>query len=150
MPTIARVTAADLQDLLALMRAYCDFYGAHPPDEAQLALARALLEDPDHAGLQLIARDGGEGAAIGFATLFWTFDTLRASEIGLMNDLYVVPAARRAGLGRALIAACAECCRRRGVRAMDWQTAPENATAQRLYETLGAEREDAVVYALAL
>jgi RimJ/RimL family protein N-acetyltransferase len=33
---------------------------------------------------------------------------------------------------------------------MDWQTAPENARAQRLYDSLGAEREAAIVYSLAL
>jgi len=73
-----------------------------------------------------------------------------AAEIGVMNDLYVAPQARSAGLGRSLIDACAERCRVRGVSRMDWQTAPDNARAQRLYDSLGALREEAVVYYLEL
>jgi len=41
---IRRVSASDLTDLLRLMRAYCDFYKASPPDEDLLALALALLD----------------------------------------------------------------------------------------------------------
>ena len=44
---IATVTEADLPDLLPLMRGYCDFYEVAPSDEALLALARVLIDDPD-------------------------------------------------------------------------------------------------------
>jgi len=43
---IAPVTAADLDDLLALMQAYCDFYSTQPSGESLLALARALMPEP--------------------------------------------------------------------------------------------------------
>lgn len=147
--TIEEVREQDLGELLPLLCAYCDFYEAAPGREALLELARALIADPERHGLQLIARSGS-GQAVGFATLFWTWDTLRAGEIGVMNDLYVVPGSRGAGLGGALIQACAARCRRRGALGMDWQTAPDNERAQRLYDTLGAQREEAIVYALGL
>jgi len=131
------------------MRAYCAFYETSPADDALLALSRALLADPAGRGMQLIARSCS-GEALGFATLFWSFDTLVAAEIGVMNDLYVVPQARAAGLGRALIDACAERCRARGISRMDWQTAPDNARAQSVYDRLGALREEAIVYYLDL
>ena len=41
--SINRVQAGDLVDLLALMRAYCDFYEVSPTDEDLLTLARALI-----------------------------------------------------------------------------------------------------------
>ena len=63
--------------------------------------------------MQLIAREE-RGGASGFATLFWSFDTLHAGEIGVMNDLYVIPEQRGEGLGALLIAACVERCRVRG------------------------------------
>ncbi len=146
---IEPVTEADIDALLPLMRRYCEFYEAAPGSGPLIAMARALIADPQHLGLQLLARDEA-GAAAGFATLFWTWDTLIAAEIAVMNDLYVVPANRGSGLGRALIGACAERCRARKVKRMDWQTAPENARAQRLYDSLEGEREDAVVYSLTL
>ena len=147
--SIELVTARDLADLLPLMRAYCDFYEAAPSDDALLGVSRALLADPDRAGGQLIARDERSSAS-GFATLFWTWDTLEGCAIAVMNDLYVVPEARGGGLGDRLIDACVERCRARGLTRMDWQTAPENARAQRIYDRRGARREAAVVYELAL
>ena len=52
--------------------------------------------------MQLIARDD-DGRAIGFATIFWTWTTLSASRLGVMNDLFVVADARGGGHADALI-----------------------------------------------
>ncbi len=147
--SIAAVTAADLEELLTLMRAYCDFYRATPSDAALLALAKALLADPEHEGLQLIARDEGS-APVGFATIYWTWTTTAAGRIGTMNDLYLVPAARGAGLADRLIAACIERCREHGAGALEWQTAPDNLRAQAVYDRVGAKREGWVDYSLAV
>jgi hypothetical protein len=77
----SRVTTADLPDLLPLVRSYCEFYDVAPADEALLAVSRALIADPDREGMQLIARrDGGEAA--GFATVYWSWDTLIAARVG--------------------------------------------------------------------
>ena len=92
-PTITAVGEDDLGDLLPLMRAYCDFYEVAPSDEDLLALSRALIADPEREGVQLIAR-GPDGAAVGFATVFWTWSTTSAARIAIMNDLFVAPAAR--------------------------------------------------------
>ena len=52
---IQSVGPQDLNDLLALMRAYCDFYEVAPPDEDLLAMSTALISDPELEGVQLIA-----------------------------------------------------------------------------------------------
>ena len=39
--------------------------------------------------MQLIARDAGRQRAVGFATLYWTWQTLNAARLGVMNDLFV-------------------------------------------------------------
>jgi GNAT superfamily N-acetyltransferase len=138
---------ADLEGLLPLMRGYCVFYGTEPSDEALLALSRALLADPQHEGIQLIARDE-RGNAVGFATIFWTWSTTRAERIGVMNDLYVDPAARGTGLADRLIAACVEQCRERGANRLEWQTATDNARAQAVYDRVGGVREQWLDYGL--
>ena len=71
----------DLDELLPLMRAYCDFYDVAPSDEDLLALSRALIADPEREGVQLIAR-GDDGAAAGFATVFWSWTTTRGGTAG--------------------------------------------------------------------
>jgi ribosomal protein S18 acetylase RimI-like enzyme len=145
--SIELVTAADLGELLALMRAYCDFYRCAPGDEALLELSRTLIADPEREGLQLIARDG-QSVAVGFATVFWTWSTTAASRIGVMNDLYVAPSARGSGLAERLIHACLQRCRQRGGASLEWQTAPENARAQALYDRIGASRERWLTYTM--
>ena len=148
---IARVGRDDLDELLPLMRGYCDFYEVSPSDAALRGLCENLLANPETAGNQFIARDdGGAGAPTGFATLYWTFSTLAASPIGLMNDLYVDPSARGSGVGAALIEACAAECAARGVAILEWETAPDNIRAQGLYDRTGAERSEWLAYTLAV
>lgn len=138
---ITLVGEGDLPELLPLMRGYCDFYEVEPPDDALLALSRALVADPAREGVQLIARDD-EGAALGFATIYWMWSTSRAARIGEMNDLFVTAQARGKGVGSALINACLERVRERGAVTLQWQTAPDNHSAQRLYERIGGIREN--------
>jgi len=144
---ITLVTENDLPNLLPLMRAYCRFYRVDPPDDDLLNMSRTLLSDPSGMGLQLLARNPS-GAAIGFATLVWTWSTLSASLIGIMNDLFVVPEARGIGVADELIAACRSKCRTRGATVLSWQTAKDNHRAQAVYERVGAEREEWLDYSL--
>ena len=147
--TIARVGADDLGDLLPLMRGYCNFYEVDPSDEDLIALSRALIGDPECEGLQLIARNPEDRNAVGFATIYWTWSTSDAARIGVMNDLFVAESARGAGTAERLIEACRAECTRRGARRLTWQTAPDNARAQAVYDRVGATREQWVDYWLA-
>lgn len=143
--SIKIVTAEDLPELLPLMRGYSDFYEVSPSDEALLAVSSALLADPEREGLQYLARGEG-GRAVGFATLYWTWSTLDASRIGVMNDLFVAADARGGGVADALIEACRQECGRRGASRLTWQTAPDNLRAQKVYDRVGGHREQWVDY----
>lgn len=145
--SVARVAEGDLGELLPLMRGYCDFYRVDPADGDLLALARALIADPEREGVQLIARDEN-GAPLGFATIYWLWSTSRAARIGLMNDLFTTPAARRRGVGEALIRACLDVTREHGGALLQWQTALGNHTAQSLYDRVGGIREQWLDYYL--
>ena len=150
MATIKLVRDGDLDDLLPLMRGYCDFYGVAPSDAGLLRLSRALIADREREGLQLMARDE-RGGAVGFATVFWTWSTLKAARVGVMNDLYVAPGGRGSGLADELIEACVELCRQRGdVVSLGWQTAKDNKRAQAVYDRVGATRVEWVDYSLAV
>ena len=163
MLSISTVGTADVPELMPMLRAYCDFYRVAPSDERLRALVTALIDDPSE-GLQLIARDtdgaasaatSSRGTPLGFATIYWTWQTLHAGRVGVLNDLFVVPASRGSGTGRALIERCRELCRvgphgSRGLGAerLVWETAPDNATAQRLYDGLGAQKSTWLTYEL--
>ncbi len=146
--SIKRVEVADLDELMPLMRAYCDFYEVSPPDVDLLALVTALIDDPEREGVQQLARDPG-GRVAGFATLYWTWSTTNASRIGIMNDLFVAERARGQGVAEQLIEACRAECAHRGARRLTWQTAPDNLRAQAVYDRIGATRERWTDYWLA-
>jgi len=147
---VSPVTEKDLGELLPLMRAYCDFYGVRPSDEQLLALSRALIADPAREGIQFIARREEGGPAVGFATVFWSWSTLSAARLAVMNDLYVSEAARGTGAAEALIAACAGAARTHGAKTLSWQTAKDNYRAQAVYERVGGRRSEWYDYELSL
>jgi ribosomal protein S18 acetylase RimI-like enzyme len=144
---ISLVEEADLAELAPMLRAYCDFYEVEPSDEGLEALCRALLADPEHNGIQLIAR-GDDGEPLGFATVYWTWQTLTAGRAAVMNDLFVAPEARGQGVGRALIEACRRRASEHGAPELIWETTPDNATAQRLYDSLTSDKSPWIYYAM--
>ena len=146
MLTISVVGTPDLPELAPMLRGYCDFYEVDPSDEKLAALSEALIADPDE-GVQLMAR-AADGKPVGFATIYWTWQTLYAARVGVLNDLYVTPESRGTGTGRALIARSLQLCHERGAEKLVWETAPDNTTAQRLYDGIGAEKSTWLTYEL--
>jgi GNAT superfamily N-acetyltransferase len=122
---IAPVHVEEFEQLLPLIAAYQRFYEAEEIDEER---NRTFFR--------------------GYACLYWHFSSLEACESVLMNDLYVEEGARDRGVGRALIEATTEIARERGVPFVEWSTAPDNRTAQRLYDATGAERTEWFTYEL--
>ena len=144
---IGVVAEADLEELLPLMRGYCDFYEVAPSDDELLALSRALIADPSREGVQLIARQT-DGLAVGFATIYWTWQTTVAARLAVMNDLFVAPEGRGSGVAERLIAACRERAAEHGARSLAWQTAKDNVRAQKVYERVGGRRSEWLDYSL--
>jgi GNAT superfamily N-acetyltransferase len=107
-------------------------------------MSQALIADPVHEGMQLLATADGEDA--GFATLFWSWETTSSGRIGVMNDLFVNPDFRGRGVSSVLISACLDRCRDHGAVRMVWQTAVDNVAAQAVYDHVGATRESWIDY----
>jgi GNAT superfamily N-acetyltransferase len=143
---IAPIAAEEFEELLPLIAAYQRFYEVEEIDEERnRAFFRRFLA-PSEDGLLLGARS--DGRLVGYACLYWHFSSLEAVEAVLMNDLYVEESTRGQGVGRALIEASAEVARERGTPIVEWSTAPDNRTAQRLYDSTGAERSEWFSYEL--
>jgi GNAT superfamily N-acetyltransferase len=145
---IAPLASGEFEALLPLIAAYQRFYEVDDIDaERNRSFFRRFLA-PSEDGMLLGARDQGE--LVGYACLYWHFSSLAAAESVLMNDLFVSASARGRGVGRALIEASAAVARDRGAAHLEWATAPDNLTAQRLYDSTGAERSEWVEYELGL
>ncbi len=134
--------AADLLD------AYRQFYGqASDPAAAREFLSARLQRDES---VLLIAFDEA-GVAAGFVQLYPLFSSVRLCREWLLNDLFVVPSARRRGVGAALLRHAADIARHEGVASLSLSTALDNLDAQSLYERLGWSRDTAFcTYALKL
>jgi GNAT superfamily N-acetyltransferase len=132
---IAEAVEGDVGELLPLMRAYCDFYDATPPDAGIEEMARALIGDD---GFVILARPAGE-RAVGFATVDFRWSLLRGARAATLEDLFVDPAWRGRGLAARLIEACAERARTLGATSLEWQTALDNERAKAVYERIGAK-----------
>ena len=147
-PQIAPVSAEQYEELLPLIAAYQRFYEVEEIDEERNSDFFRRFLAPSDDGLLLGAR--AEGRFLGYACLYWHLSSTLAAETVLMNDLYVEPDARGKGVGRRLIEASAEVARERGAPHLEWATAPDNHTAQRLYDSTGAARSEWVEYELGL
>ena len=137
----------DLTDLLPLLRAYCEFYHQTEQiplttDDALLSLSRALIANPVQEGIQLIVRHSTDRTAVGFATIFWSWSTLKGGRLATMNDLYVMEQYRGHGIADLLIRECAQRTREHGAVCLTWQTSVENKRAQTVYNRSGAVKSD--------
>ncbi len=98
-----------------------------------------MLADPRDISGALIAQSGGEPA--GCAIWHWAFSTFQGRETVYLQDLCVLPAFRRQGIGQALLKATAQLALARNAAALHWLMMGWNDDARRLYEAAGAEIE---------
>jgi GNAT superfamily N-acetyltransferase len=144
---VSPVREEEFDELLPLIAAYQRFYEVDEIDNDRNRFFFRRFIAPSEDGLILAARDEG-GAILGYACLYWHFSSLAAVETVLMNDLFVAPEARGRGVGRALIEASAAVARERGAAWLEWATAPDNHTAQRLYDSMTSEKSTWLEYEL--
>ena len=92
---IRQATILDLDTLAPLFDGYRQFYG----QPADLARAHDFLAERvhQHESLILLARDE-HGEGLGFTQLYPLFSSVRTVRTWLLNDLFVVPSARRQGV----------------------------------------------------
>ncbi len=136
--SIRPATVHDLDVIVPLFDAYRSFYG-QPSDQAR---ARAFLAErfAHHESIVFFAFD--DRGAVGFTQLYPLFSSVNCARKYLLNDLFVVPTARRDGVGRALLVTAADFARAQGCASLSLSTGVDNAAAQQLYESLGWTRDE--------
>ncbi len=84
-----------------------------------------------------------DGVVVAMALWYVTFSTWTGRPGLWLEDLYVQPAARGRGLGRALLQALAGVCVERGYPRFEWWVLDWNTDAHAFYRSVGAEPQDA-------
>jgi GNAT superfamily N-acetyltransferase len=137
-PRVRAATRADLPVLLEMfgeLAAYEHLEHALAADED--LLGRALFGERP-AAEALIAELGAETA--GYAVFYPTFSSFLAIQGIWLEDLFVRPVHRKAGVGRALLAAVAATLVDRGGQRLEWSALDWNELALGFYRGLGAEQ----------
>jgi ribosomal protein S18 acetylase RimI-like enzyme len=130
----------------AAVAGMCAALSRHEGGPAPTLTAAAFRRDgfgPDPSFSCVIAELAGRPA--GYAMYLGDYDTDLMCHSTYLADLYVDTAARRCGIGRALMAAVARITGVRGGRTLHWNVLRSNPSARAFYATLGREMQDAVV-----
>jgi GNAT superfamily N-acetyltransferase len=146
---IRQASLADLRAAAELFDGYRQFYG----QPADYPLAEAFLRErfANNDSVVFLAVDARSGGGLGFVQLYPSFSSVAARRIWILNDLFVAPAARRRGVGRALLGAARDHGVATGARWLVLSTAAANREARSLYESCGYKQEDVfLVYKLEL
>lgn len=115
-----------------LWAAYLAFYGVNLP-EAQTELTWGRIMGDGPMNLRLAEEDG---RVIGFALWNHHPSSWAMADDLYLEDLFIDPAARGKGLGRAMIADLFDIAKARGFSRVWWMTEEGNAAARRLYDSL--------------
>lgn len=135
---IDAATPADVPTILRLIRALADYEKLSDQVVATEARIHEALFGERPAAECLIARE--DGVAAGFALFFHNFSTFRGQRGIYLEDLFVDPAYRGRGYGRALLQRLAQLAEVRDCARLEWSVLDWNAPAIGFYESLGARR----------
>jgi GNAT superfamily N-acetyltransferase len=134
--TIRTAGRDDVPTILACIRGLAEYERlAHEVTASEAQLRETLFGARPQAEV-LLALDGSE--ALGFALFFHNYSTFLARHGLYLEDLFVFPAHRAKGVGRALLARLAAIALERGCGRFEWSVLDWNVDAIRFYEILGA------------
>ena len=137
---IRPAVADDVPATLSLVRELATYERAASSVVATEADLAAALFGPSPAVFCHVAEE--DGAVVGFALWFLNFSTWLGRHGLYLEDLYVQPAYRGRGLGKALLETLVGIARERGYGRVEWWVLDWNSPAQAFYRSLGAEPMD--------
>ena len=131
---IRELQESDRSSWDTLWAGYLEFYETElTADQTELTWARLL--DPDFEMYSLCVEL--EGSVVAFAHYSFSHSSWSVAQDIYLEDLFVDPSLRGQGLGRVLIEALGDLAATTGASKVWWETHKDNATARRLYDSVG-------------
>lgn len=138
--SIRPATSADLPLIAQLIRDLAEYEKlAHEVRFDEAVLGEKLFGPRPYAEVVIGELDG---APQGFALFFHNFSTFEGKPGIYLEDLFVRPAARGSGLGKALLAHLAMLATQRDCARLEWSVLDWNEPAIGFYQKLGARLMD--------
>ena len=133
-----RADASHIDKIAPLFDAYRGFYGqsSNLPQSRDFIAERIARDES-----VIFYAEDASGEALGFVQMFPTFSSINAHRTWLLGDLFSAPAARGKGVATLLMNTARDFARLSGAMCLTLETATDNHTAQRLYESLGYVRD---------
>ncbi len=128
--------SADVERIYELIIELATYERSADKVESTVQDLRAALCAPEPGLFGHVAEAGGQ--IVGFALWFVNYSTWSGKHGIYLEDLYVTPAMRGRGTGKALLATLASICVQRGYRRLEWWVLDWNTPAIGFYESLGA------------
>ena len=136
---IRPVREQDIPHLLALIYELAEFeHLTHLYENTPQRMNLALFGPQPAAEGLLVWPADGNGRPVAFALYYRNFSTFLGKPGLYLEDIYVQPASRSAGIGRALLEHIARIAAERDCGRFEWAVLDWNTGAQQFYETLGA------------
>ena len=133
---VRTATAADVDAIHGLICDLADYERLRDQVKARPDQLLTALFGPSPAVFALVAEADGE--VVGFALYFLSYSTWEGVHGIYLEDLYVCPAHRGTGLGKALLTALAAIAVARGYARVEWSVLDWNSPSIEFYRRLGA------------
>jgi ribosomal protein S18 acetylase RimI-like enzyme len=124
-----------------LFDAYRQFYKKKPDLKAARDFLKRRLKNGESVLFLAFMDEGRQAKPVGLVHLYPTFSSLTLRRQWILSDLFVIPEARRRGVGEALMNRAREFAEETEADVLLLETATDNFTAQKLYERLGYRRD---------
>ncbi len=134
---IVAARPANVKLIAPLFAGYLKFYKKRATPAAVRKFLAARLRR--HESVIYLAFAGKE--AVGFVQLYPTWSSLSLQRLWILNDLFVLPVARRTGVAKALMNRARRLAEVTGAEGLILETAVSNLKAQRLYENHAWKRD---------
>jgi diamine N-acetyltransferase len=126
--------------VFALVRELADYEELlHAVDATEAMISEALFGDHPRAFCEIVSWNG---EAAGLALWFYSFSTFRGRHGLYLEDLFVRPAFRGKGFGKALLVHLAQRCVSEGLARFEWSVLDWNEPSIAFYKAMGAEMMD--------
>lgn len=134
---VYQATIEDLVGVANLFDAYRVYYEQPSDVEGATKYIQERLENKE--SVVFVVKN--DQKYVGFTQLYPTFSSISMKKAWILNDMFVDPEARKLGIGQLLLQKAEDYARETGAKSIVLETAPDNYTAQKLYEKNGYVRD---------
>jgi ribosomal protein S18 acetylase RimI-like enzyme len=147
---LKRATLSDVDSIASLFDAYRQFYQQPSNLPGAQQFLRTRLEQQDSVLFFAYTQLGDTIQAVGFVQLYPSFSSVTMQRLWILNDLFVCESARCHGVAKRLMNRAREHALATHAKGLFLETAHDNTQAQRLYESLGYQKNSEFYYFLNL